>query len=196
MVRTKVLFLSVIASFCLAAHVMAQDNTKEIVVVMKRNYTYEDPRWSQPVTLEKGEAIKVMSDGSSTYDYWPYPAANVGIPKEVTRLPGSNGERYLQVNGTNVRLRKGPSTNYGYYCYNAANTASVYHNQFIHDNKKPKTDDWGLAAEWVPYYLPKGIRLPYLGKEKGFYKTMFNGTQFYISAKFCLLKTLYKSHSK
>ena len=188
MSKSKVLLLSVLAFFCQAIIVMAQDNQKELVVVMKKDYTYEDPRWSQSVTLEKGEAITVMSDGSSTYDYWPYPAANVGIPKEVTRLPGSNGERYLQINGTNVRLREGPSTNYGYYCYNEANSSSVYHNQFIHDGNKPKVDDWGLTAEWKPYYLPKGTRLPYLGKEKGFYKTMFNGTQFYISAKYCLLK--------
>ena len=167
---------------------MAQDNSKEIVVVMKRNYTYEDPRWSQPVTLEKGKAITVISDGSSSYAFWPYPAADVSIPKAVTRLPGSNGEHYILINGTNVRLREGPSTKYGYYCYNSASGASVYHNQFIHDSRKPKTDDWGLMAEWEPYYLPKGTRLPYLGTKNGFYKTMFNGTVFYISAKYCKLK--------
>ena len=188
MKKSHILLLSVIAFFCQTVNVMAQGEPKEIVVVMKRDYTYEDPRWSQPVTLEKGQAITVMSDGSASYSYWPYPAADVEIPKEETRLPGSNGEQYLQINGTNVRLREGPSTNYGYYCYNEENTASVYHNQFIRDNKKPKTDDWGLTAKWVPYYLPKGIRLPYLGKKNGFYKTRFNGTQFYISAKYCLLK--------
>ena len=185
---TRVLFLSFMAILCQAVNVMAQDEAMEIVVVMKSDYTYEDPRWSQPVTLEKGSAITVIDDGSTTYDYWPYPASNVGIPKNVTRLPGSNGEHYIQINGTNVRLRKGPSTNYGYYCYNVANTASTYHNQFIGNGKKPKTDDWGLTAEWKPYYLPKGTRLPYLGKKNGFYKTAFNGVEFYISAKFCLLK--------
>lgn len=188
MIKNKFLILSLFAFFCQAVNVMAQGKPKQIVVMMKRNYTYEDPRWSQPVTLNKGEAITVMSDGSATYDYWPYPAANVGIPKGVTRLPGSIGEHYLQINGTNVRLREGPSTSYGYYCYNAASGASVYHNQFIHDNRKTSTDDWGLAAEWEPYYLPKGTRLPYLGKERGFYKTKFNGVIFYISAKYCLLK--------
>ena len=186
--KTRVLLLSFIAILCQAVHVMAQNEPKEIVVVMKTNYTYEDPRWGQPVTLEKGHAITVWSDGSATYDYWPYPAANVGLPKNVTRLPGSNGERYIQINGTNVRLRKGPSTNYGYYCYNQASTASVYHNQFISNGAKPKTDDRGLYAEWKPYYLPKGTRLPYLGKKNGFYKTAFNGEIFYISAKYCLLK--------
>ena len=188
MIQSKVLLLSVMAFFCQAVNVMAQGEPKEIVVIMKKNYTYEDPRWSQPVTLEKGEAITVMSDGDSNYNYWPYPAADVEIPKSVARLPGSNGEHYLLLNGTNVRLREGPSTNYGYYCYNVASSASVYHNQFIHDRNKPKTDNWGLTAEWEPYYLPKGTKLPYLGKKNGFYKTMFNGIQFYISAKYCLLK--------
>ncbi len=161
---------------------------KKEVVVMSRNYTYDDPRWNTPVQLEKGEAITVTAADGGYYEYWPYPAADVAIPKNVTRLPGAAGERYLVVNGTNVRLRKGPSTNYGYYCYNAANTASVYHNQFITERNKPKTDDWGLSAEWEPYYLPKGTRLPYLGKQSGFYKTKFNGQVFYISAKFTLLK--------
>ena len=188
MKKANYFLLSIIAFFCQGVNLLAQDGPKEIVVVMKSDFTYEDPRWSQPVTLEKGEAITVMGDGDVTYNYWPYPAANVEIPVEVTRLPGSNGERYIQINGTNVRFRQGPSTSYGYYCYNAASTASVYHNQFIHDNKMPKNDDWGLTAEWKPYYLPKGTRLPYLGKEKDFYKTSFNGTTFYISAKYCLLK--------
>ena len=188
MKTTSVFVLFVIAFFCQAESLLAQSGQKEMVVVMKRNYTYEDPRWSQRVTLERGEAITVMSNGGSTYQYWPYPAADVSIPKAVTRLPGSNGEHYLQINGTNVRLREGPSTSYGYYCYNSENTASVYHNQFIHDNDKPDTDEWGLAAEWEPYYLPKGTRLPYLGQKNGFYKTKFNGVMFYISAKYCLLK--------
>ena len=185
--KTKVILLSVIAFFCVAANVMAQES-KQIVVVMKRNYTYDDPRWSMQVTLKKGQAIEVVNEKGAYYDYWPYPAANVAIPKSVTRLPGSNGEHYLVLNGTNVRLREGPSTSYGYYCYNAASGASVYHNQFIRDNNKPKTDDWGVMADWEPYYLPKGTRLPYLGKVKDFYKTKFDGVVFYISAKYCLLK--------
>ena len=61
--KTRVLLLSFIAILCQAVHVMAQNEPKEIVVVMKTNYTYEDPRWGQPVTLEKGHAITVWSDG-------------------------------------------------------------------------------------------------------------------------------------
>ena len=54
-----ILLLIIALSFSYSS-VEAQ-NLKEIVVVMKSNYTYEDPRWSQPVTLEKGEAITAMS---------------------------------------------------------------------------------------------------------------------------------------
>ncbi|MBR1466340.1 MAG: hypothetical protein IJ607_08270 [Bacteroidaceae bacterium] len=171
-----------------AVDTTAQTTAKELVVVIKQNYTYDDPRWNTQVTLEKGEAITVMDHGGSSYEFWPYPAADVSIPKKVTRLPGSAGEHYLVINGTNVRLRKGPSTNYGYYCTNVASGASVYHNQFISDKNKPKEDEWGLKAQWEPYYLPKGTRLPYLGKQNGFYKTKFNSQVFYISAKFTLLK--------
>lgn len=188
MLKSRIFLLSFIAFFCQAVSVLAQNGPKEIVVIMKSDYTYEDPRWSQSVTLKKGEAITVMNVSGPSYEYWPYPAADVDLPKAKTRLPGSNGEHFLQISGTNVRLREGPSTNYGYYCYNAASGASVYHNQFISDKNKPKTDDWGLTAEWEPYYLPKGTRLPYLGKENDFYKTKFNGTVFYLSAKYCLLK--------
>lgn len=167
---------------------MAQENLKEKVVVMRRDYTYEDPRWSTPVVLEKGEAISVIDASAKEYEYWPYPAAEVHIPKCVTRLPGAAGEHYLVLNGTHVRLREGPSTNYGYYCVNLENTSSVYHNQFVNDSNKPGTDAWGLTAEWEPYYLPKGTHLPYLGKQAGFYKTKFNGTVFYVSAKYCLYR--------
>lgn len=184
--RTIVLVL--IAWMMQATGVMAQD-AKEVVVVMNRNYTYEDPRWGQPVELMRGEAIKVLDEGSGAYFFWPYPAANVVIPRSVAHVPGKvKGERYIVLTGTNVRLREGPSTKYGYYCYNIASSASVYHNQFITDNNQPAKDDWGLDAEWRPYYLPKGTRLPYLGKQGDFYKTKFNDQVFYISAKFCQLK--------
>ncbi len=189
MIKFKVLFLTFFALFCQTADVVAQEEPREIVVVMKRDYTYEDPRWSHSVTLDKGKAITVMDDGGPYYNYWPYPAADVSIPRNVTRLPGSNGEKYLQLNGTNVRLREGPSTRYGFFCYDAASGASTYQYRFIHDGEKTEPDEWETIVDWTPYYLPKGIRLPYLGKENGFYKTRFNGTVFYISARYCLLKS-------
>lgn len=188
MTKTRFLLTLMVVLGFQTADMTAQGTAKERVVVMRQNYTYDDPRWNTPVTLDKGEAITVMDNGGNTYEYWPYPAADVSVPKNVTRLPGGAGEHYIIINGTNVRFRKGPSTRYGYYCYNSINTASVYHNQFVTDSRKPQTDDWGLKAQWDPYYLPKGTRLPYLGKQNGFYKTKFNGQVFYISAQFCLLK--------
>lgn len=184
-IRFFVLCLSTL--FVYFTEMTAQDN-KEVVVVMKHNYTYEDPRWGEPVEIVKGEAITVIPSSKSTYQYWPYPAADVEIPKKVTRLPGEAGEQYIVLNGTNIRFREGPSTNYGYYCINTQSSASVYHNQFIKNPSAVKTDNWGLTAEWEPYYLPKGTRLPYLGKKNGFYKTKLDGIVFYVSAKFCLLK--------
>ena len=180
--------IMLLLAFSPVTQMKAQAQQKEVVVVMKQNYKYDDPRWDMSVQLDKGEAITVMDVGGTSYEYWPYPAADVSVPKNVTRLPGGAGEHYIIINGTNVRFRKGPSIRHGYYCYNAINTASVYHNQFVTDSRKPKTDDWGLEAEWKPYYLPKGTRLPYLGKKNGFYKTKFNGQVFYISAQFCRLK--------
>ena len=148
MKKWNVMMLLLLACVMRTQAVMAQD-AKEVVVVMSRNYTYEDPRWGQPVELTKGTAIKVLDEGGGDdYYYWPYPAANVVIPRSVAHVPGKvKGERYLVLTGTNVRLREGPSTKYGYYSYNIASSASVYHNQFITDNNQPAKDDWGLDAE-------------------------------------------------
>ena len=187
MKQLRFFLLSALAFLCQTTDMKAQD-VKELVVVMNRNYTYQDPRWESSVVLKKGEAITVINEKGANYDYWPYPAANVAIPKKVTHVPGAAREHYIVLNGANIRLRKGPSLNHGYYCYNELSGASVYHNQFIKDNNKPKTDEWGLEASWKAYTLPKGTRLPYLGTEKGFYKTKFNGMVFYIQAKSCLLK--------
>ena len=182
-----IFLLSAMAFFSHTTDLMAQD-AKEIAVIMSRDYTYEDPRWGSPVQLKKGEAITVMDEKGAAYDYWPYPAADVSIPKNVTRLPGAAHERYILLNGNNVRLHEAPSLKSGYYCINTESGASVYHNQFIKDTNKPKTDDWGLAARWEAYTLPKGTRLPYLGTQNGFYKTKFNGTVFYIQSRSCILR--------
>lgn len=73
--------LSAIAFLCQTTDMKAQD-VKELVVVMNRNYTYQDPRWESSVVLKKGEAITVINEKGANYDYWPYPAANVAIPKK------------------------------------------------------------------------------------------------------------------
>lgn len=163
-------------------------SAQEMVVIMSQNYTYDDPRWNNPATLEKGEVITVYKEGD-TYQYFgSYTAASVGIPKHVFHIPGSvRGERCIVINGTHVRLRKGPSTKTGIFCYDANNGSSVARYDF---KVKPgkETDADGIKYEWTPFYLDKGTRLPYLGKAGNFYKTSFNGYTFYISAQYTYVK--------
>jgi hypothetical protein len=184
----KQIFLFSTIVFLCQPITLAAQQAKEIVVVMNRNYTYDDPRDGDEMVLAKGKAISVWNVPGGDYEYWPYPIGKVLIPKKAAHVLGTiNGERYIVLNSAGVRLREGPSTQYGYYCVNSASGASVYHYKFVHDNK-PLVDDWGLKADWTPYTLPKGTRLPYLGKQGNFYKTKFNGQVFYVSAKYSLLK--------
>ena len=60
------------------------------------------------------------------------------------------------MNGTNVRLRTGPGTNYAYYTW----------------------------KDGSPCYLPKGTYLTHLGESGEFYKVDYNGKILYISKKF------------
>jgi hypothetical protein len=110
------------------------------------------------------------------------------LPKSVCRLPGSvRGERYIVINCTNLRLREKPSTSSGIYCYDSDYAGSVAQEQFLLHPEK-ELGVYGNSYSWKPYYLPKGTRLPYLGKVNGFYKTKFDGTVFYLHSKYCLLK--------
>ena len=166
----------------------AQSN-KECVVIMSQNYTCEDPRNSDATwVLKKGEAIHVYKcdDG---YEYsGPYTAASTMIPFSTCHIPGTvRGERYLVINATHLNLREKPSTSSGIYCYDSEYGGSVAPNKFL-VNPSRERGVYGTSYSWKPYYLPKGTRMPYLGKSGNFYKTTFNGTTFYVSAKYCLLK--------
>ena len=170
MKRLAIVMLLLSAFMSLSVDLKAQSETKELIVVLNKNYTYEDPRWGSPVELKRGEAISVYDKAGASYEYWPYPAADVAIPKKVAHVPGT------------------ASAQSPYYCYNADSGASVAHNQFVSDKARPATDDWGLQADWQPYTYPKGTRLLYQGKQGNFYKTKIGGQEFYISAKQCQLK--------
>lgn len=185
---SRTIIAALLLSAFIATESRAQNDGKEIVVVLSQAYTYEDPRWGENVTIDAGTSLTVIDTGSDEYQYWPYPASDTSIPKSKTHLPGQGaGERYFILTGTNVRLREGPSLNYGFYCMNILSGASIYHNKFVKDRFKPREDDWGIKAEWDPIYLPKGTRLVYLGQKNGFFKTHFDGVTFYISAKYCKL---------
>ena len=181
MKRLAIVILLLSAFMSLSVDLKAQSETKELIVVLNRNYTYEDPRWGSPVELKRGEAISVYDKAGASYEYWPYPAADVAIPKKVAHVPGTvKGECCLIVTTNGLRLLEKPSAQSPYYCYNADSGASVAHNQFVSDKARP--------ADWQPYTYSKGTRLPYKGKQGNFYKTKIGGQEFYISAKQCQLK--------
>lgn len=186
-VNTRILLLALLA--CASCLVTLAQEQRTIVVVMNNDYTYTDPRWEQNVTLERGYAFTVNDSEGDDYDYWPYPAADVAIPKNVTHIPGTaKGERCLVINTSKVRFLEKPSAKSRALCYNVASTASVYHIQFINMNKKPRKDDFGLAAEWDPMTLPRGTKIPYKGKSGNYYKTEINGYTLYIPQKQARLK--------
>ena len=163
---------------------------KHLVVVANKDIQYEDPRWGSEQTLEEGRAISVADDGEGYYSWWIYPAANVNLDKENLHIPGTKqGEKCIIINGTNVRFREKPSTKSGILCYNTDSGASYYSIEFVKQasTQRHMTVD-GQPVYWDPYYLPKGTRLPYKGKEGDFYKTEFNGFTLYISAIYSYLK--------
>lgn len=162
---------------------------KEIVVVLNRNYTYSDPRWETSVTLKKGEAIRVNTMRGANWDFWPYPAANVEIPKRVAHIPGTvKGEKCIEITASDVPLYEKPSMKSNVMCINTASAASVFHAQFVPLSKLPKTDDWGIEAEWEKRTFEKGVKLPYKGKKGKFFKTEIAGTTYYIPASKARIK--------
>ncbi len=161
----------------------------QVIVVANNDITYEDPRWGVSQVLEKGSAISVQ-DAGTDYEWWLYPAAFVSLPKKNLHIPGTKaGERCVVINGTNARFREKPSVKSGILCYDIASGASYYSRKFVSQTQIQRDlKEDGIPVYWDPYYLPKGTRLPYLGKTSGFYKTSFNGLTLYISARHCYLK--------
>ena len=171
-------------------------NDAKVIFDVMTGMDFDDIDWGDddPFCLvddegEEDEEDYDYDDEGDDYDYWPYPAANVAIPKNVTHIPGTaTGERCLVINTSKVRFLEKPSAKSRALCYNVASTASVYHIQFINMNKKPRKDDFGLAAEWDPMTLPRGTKIPYKGKSGNYYKTEINGYTLYIPAKQARLK--------
>lgn len=164
---------------------------KVIVVVPNHDVKYEDPRFGSEGTLTKGEAISVNDDGSGDYRWWPYPAADVSLSRKDFHIPGMvKGEKYIVINGTNVRFREKPSLQSGILCYNTDSSASYYSIEFVSQSsiQRHYKDADGFPIYWDPYYLPKGTRLPYLGKAGSFFKTSFNGMTLYISSKYSYVR--------
>jgi hypothetical protein len=113
----------------------------------------------------KGTKLTYLGEKGDFY-YVEYAGYKVYISKQYSSLTTANSaskpstqkaqKYYVVVNGTNVRLRTGPSTKYDYFTW----------------------DDGS------PCYLPKGSYLDYLGQSGDFYKCNYQGHTVYISKKY------------
>ncbi|MCR4853901.1 MAG: hypothetical protein K5893_09965 [Prevotella sp.] len=117
-----------------------------------------------PRYAPKGTYLKYLGQKGDFY-YVQYAGYKVYISKQYSYLSGgssssasagNSGKYYVVINGVNVRLRTGPSTNYPYFTWN----------------------------DGSPCYLPKGSYLNYLGQAGDFYKCSYQGHTVYISKKF------------
>lgn len=122
----------------------------------------------QPVYVQKGQKLTFMPVDNAFFYGVEYKGKCVYISKEYSELVVDDPERYtidentryVVVNGTNVRLRYGPSLN-----------ANIYRNE-----------------RGVPIFPDKGDMLIYAGQSGDWYKVYYDGRIFYISKKHCYLK--------
>ena len=150
--------------------------TKKYVVVNGTNVRLRfepslDASWlrydnGSPRDAKKGSRLAYLGEADGFY-YVEFQGNKVYISKEfsyvTTESPAAakpttqkSDKFYVVVNGTNVRLRTGPGTNYAYYTW----------------------------KDGSPCYLPKGTYLTHLGESGEFYKVDYNGKILYISKKF------------
>ncbi len=113
-----------------------------------------------PYKGEAGDFYRVLYNNQTLYVAKQYSYIQNGSQSSTSRpsaAPAQNNQKFFVViNGTNVRLRVGPGTNYKYFTW----------------------DDGS------PCYLPKGTYLEYKGEANDFYKCMYQGRVVYISKKF------------
>ena len=123
----------------------------------------------QPVYIQKGQSLNYLgNDGRDFYNV-EYNGKSLFISKDFSRLVNNDDNRrytvdkntrYVVVNGNNVRLRYGPSTN-----------ANIYRDK-----------------RGAPIFPTKGCMLIYAGQTGDWYKAYYDGRIFYISKKHCYLK--------
>ena len=103
---------------------------------------------------QEGDFYKVKYAGNEVYISKQYSyLSNAATTKPATP---AKDNYYVVINGTNVRLRTGPSTNHPYFTWN----------------------------DGSPCYLPKGSYLKYLGEQNDFYKADYQGKTVYVSKKY------------
>ncbi|MBR2101682.1 MAG: SH3 domain-containing protein [Prevotella sp.] len=109
-----------------------------------------------PRYAPKGTRLPYLGEKGDFY-YVQYDKYKVYISKQYSYIENNKAEKfYVVINGTNVRLRTGPGTNYSYFTWN----------------------------DGSPCYLPKGTYLGYLGEQNDFYKADYKGHTVYVSKKF------------
>lgn len=122
----------------------------------------------QPIHAPKGTRLPLLGQSGDFYKV-KYAGNEVYISKQFSHIAEESiantpntvsTASYVVINGTNVRLRLGPGTNYSYL----------------------------TNSKGAPVYLPKGTRLEHLGEAGDFYKASYKGKAVYISKKFSYIK--------
>lgn len=123
-----------------------------------------------PVYVNKGQKLTYIGSDSRDFYNVRYNGQNLYISKQFSKLVNTTNDpkrytvdkntRYVVINGTNVRLRYGPSL-----------TANIYRNE-----------------HGTPIFPPKGSMLIYAGQSGDWYKAYYDGRIFYISKKHSYLK--------
>ncbi len=172
----KVLFLSILVLVVMPYKTSAQSK----VIVMNSNYYSEiEADYCDIGNMTKGSAW-VISDFEYK-EYGHYSAGNVFaggmmsgyIPKSKAYLCGSQGERCIVLNGTNINFRESPSINARCLYYDACNPAKFANHAIDPDMGKVR--------------LPKGSKLPYYGTVGNWYKSNLEGNTIYISKDYSYL---------
>ena len=165
--RTLMLALMMLVSMsAVAQYVMCTGNNVRLRYGPSTNAPMLKYSNGRPVYMNKGQKLTYI--GRDTYDFYnvQYNGQSVYISKDFSRLvyntpnPNTNTRSYVVVNGTNVRLRYGPSLN-----------ADIYRN-----------------SRGAPIFPQKGMRLTYAGQTGDWYKVYYDGRIFYISKQHCYLR--------
>lgn len=117
----------------------------------------------QPIYAPRGSRLPYLGQTADFYKV-RYSGNEVYISKQFSHIaeddvsvtPPSSTTSYVVINGTNVRLRLGPGTNYSYL----------------------------TNSNGSPCYLPKGTYLKHLGEKSDFYMAEYKGRTVYISKKY------------
>lgn len=134
-------------------------------VIYSNNKRAAEQERTEAELKEKEESIEELSRTNDSLK-----AANARKPKTVTKVivehhqtpqsATSNRPTRVVINGTGVRMRLGPGTEY----------------------------DYPVTSSGRAYTVPKGTSLPYLGESGNWNKVMFEGSAYWVSKDFSYLQ--------